>query len=153
MPVKIRKNDDLLGLPSVRVIGASGEMLGVMILVEALRLAVERGLDLVEVNPKAQPPVCRILDLAKFKYEDAKNAGGGRRGPAPLVFLVRSKIVVRGRAEAFLIGDLVTGDAVRVGMIAHLPGANDVVQAIPILAVEFVDHRAERTRLPSRLRR
>jgi translation initiation factor IF-3 len=66
--VKIRRNGDLLGLPSVRVITASGEVLGVMKPTEALRLAVEQRLDLVEVNPKATPPVCKLLDFSKYEH-------------------------------------------------------------------------------------
>ncbi len=65
--VKIRKNGDLRGLASVRVVGSSGEMLGVMPLAEALRLALKEGLDLVEVNPRAQPPVCKLLDFSKYR--------------------------------------------------------------------------------------
>ena len=143
--VKIRKNDDLLGLDSVEVIGSSGEKLGVMTPVDALRLAREHSLDLVEVNPKAKPPVCKILDLARFTYEKAKEAALHRRGPAPIVFLVRSKLVVQGRPGAFLVGDLVAGDAIRAGAVAHIPGGPDVLHAVPIVSVEFVDHVAEKT--------
>jgi len=64
--VRIRKNGDLRGLPSVRVLDASGEMLGVMRVGDALRLALRESLDLVEVNPKAQPPVCKLLDFSKY---------------------------------------------------------------------------------------
>jgi hypothetical protein len=120
-------------------------MLGVMTVADALRLAVQQGLDLVEVNPKGQPPVCKLLDFSKYTYEGAKKAALGRRDPAPMVFLVRSKVVVQGRSGAFLVGDLVTGDAVRSRMVAHIPGDPDVVHAIPILSVEFVDHVAEKT--------
>jgi len=56
----------------VRVIGDAGEQLGVMPTVEAMRIARERDLDLVEVAPMADPPVCRMLDYGKFKYEQAK---------------------------------------------------------------------------------
>jgi hypothetical protein len=66
--MKIRINGDLRGTPSVRLIGSSGEMLGVMTLAEALRRALQEGLDLVEVNPRGDPPVCRILDFSKYKY-------------------------------------------------------------------------------------
>jgi translation initiation factor IF-3 len=59
-------------VPEVRVIGADGAQLGVIPTHEALRAAEEAGLDLVEVSPKAQPPVCRIMDYGKFKYETAK---------------------------------------------------------------------------------
>src|SRR5579859_3458115 len=62
-------------VPEVRVIGADGNMLGVLQTHEALRMAQEQGLDLVEVNPKADPPVCKILDFGKYKYEEKKRAG------------------------------------------------------------------------------
>ena len=69
-------------VPEVRVIGADGEMLGVMATHEALRLAAESGLDLVEVNPKAEPPVCKVLDFGKFKYEEKKKVAEQRRKQA-----------------------------------------------------------------------
>ena len=56
----------------VRLIGESGEQLGVLPIAEAQRLARERNLDLVEVAPTAVPPVCRLLDYGKFKYEQTK---------------------------------------------------------------------------------
>jgi translation initiation factor IF-3 len=59
-------------VPEVRVILDDGTQLGVMATYEALRTAEERGLDLVEVSPKAVPPVCRIMDYGKFKFEQAK---------------------------------------------------------------------------------
>lgn len=65
---KIRINGDLRGRPLVRVIAADDEMIGTMSLADALRAAVKAGLDLVEVNPRGDPPVCRILDFAR--YED-----------------------------------------------------------------------------------
>ncbi len=142
--MKIRKNEDLLGLPSIDVIGSSGERLGRMTPAEALRLAHEQGVDLVEVNPKAEPPVCKILDLAKYKYAAAKRAALSRRGPAPVVFLVRSKITVNGRPGTFLVGDIVTGDAVCSGMVASVPLGHDTFHEVPILAVGFVDNVGER---------
>ncbi len=66
-------------VPEVRVIDANGEMLGVLATHEALRRAQEQGLDLVEVNPKAEPPVCKILDFGKYKYEEKKKAGEAKR--------------------------------------------------------------------------
>ena len=56
----------------VRLIGESGEQLGVVPVIEAQRMARERNLDLVEVAPTAVPPVCRLLDYGKFKYEQTK---------------------------------------------------------------------------------
>ena len=66
-------------VPEVRVIGADGGMLGVLPTHEALRTALEQGLDLVEVNPKADPPVCKILDFGKYKYEEKKKQAQARR--------------------------------------------------------------------------
>jgi translation initiation factor IF-3 len=59
-------------VPEVRVVGPEGEMLGVLPTQEALRLAREKDLDLVEVNPKAMPPVCKIMDYGRYKYEEKK---------------------------------------------------------------------------------
>ncbi len=58
--------------PQVRLIGAEGEQLGVVAVAEALRLADEAELDLVEIAPLAEPPVCRIMDIGKFKYAETK---------------------------------------------------------------------------------
>jgi translation initiation factor IF-3 len=66
-------------VPEVRVIGADGGMMGVMTTSDALRAAQELGLDLVEVNPKAEPPVCKILDFGKYKYEEKKKAREAKR--------------------------------------------------------------------------
>ncbi|MCX6348874.1 MAG: translation initiation factor IF-3, partial [Candidatus Aureabacteria bacterium] len=58
--------------PTVRTIDEDGKQIGIIPLAEALRLARERGRDLVEVAPTATPPVCRILDYGKFRYEMGK---------------------------------------------------------------------------------
>lgn len=58
----------------MRVIGSDGEMIGVLSRDEALAKAVEQGLDLVEIQPNAEPPVCRIMDFGKFKFEAQKKA-------------------------------------------------------------------------------
>ena len=58
----------------IRVISSSGEMLGVMSPRDALRLAEEENLDLVKISPNADPPVCKIMDYGKFKFEQAKKA-------------------------------------------------------------------------------
>ena len=60
--------------PSVRVIGTEGEQLGIMVLSEALKLAQEKELDLVLLSNKADPPVCRIMDHGKYKFEQEKKA-------------------------------------------------------------------------------
>jgi translation initiation factor IF-3 len=56
----------------VRVIGENGEQLGILHIKEALRAAEEHSLDLVEVSPSAEPPVCKLMDYGKFRYEQAK---------------------------------------------------------------------------------
>jgi len=63
----------------VRVIDENGEMKGVMPVYKALKLAEEAGLDLVEVSPTAEPPVCKILDYGKYKYEQQKKAAEARK--------------------------------------------------------------------------
>jgi translation initiation factor IF-3 len=59
-------------VPRVRVISSNGDALGILPIVEARERAVYEGLDLVEVAPNAEPPVCRIMDYGKFKYEKSK---------------------------------------------------------------------------------
>ncbi len=66
-------------IPQVRVIGAEGEQLGVMPTPDALRKAQESGYDLVEVAPTSQPPVCRIMDYGKYKFELQKKDHQSRR--------------------------------------------------------------------------
>jgi translation initiation factor IF-3 len=63
----------------VRLVGADGEMIGVVTIREALSAAEEAGLDLVEISPNAEPPVCKILDYGKFKYEQQKKANEARK--------------------------------------------------------------------------
>lgn len=59
-------------VPEVRLIASDGRQLGVFITSEALRIAEQEGLDLVEISPSARPPVCKIMDYGKYKYELAK---------------------------------------------------------------------------------
>jgi translation initiation factor IF-3 len=66
-------------VPEVRVIADDSSQLGVMPTYEAMRMAEEKGLDLVEVSPKAVPPVCRIMDYGKFKYEQAKKTNQAKK--------------------------------------------------------------------------
>jgi translation initiation factor IF-3 len=66
-------------VPEVRVVAEDGSNLGVMSTDEALRRAHAKGLDLVEVNPKSMPPVCKILDFGRFKYEEKKKQREAKR--------------------------------------------------------------------------
>ena len=66
-------------MPQVRVITDDGEQFGVMDTREAIRTARERGMDLVEVAPNAEPPVCKIIDFGKFQYEQKKKANEAKK--------------------------------------------------------------------------
>ena len=68
-----------INVRSVRLVDAAGEMVGVVSIRDALIAAEEAGLDLVEVSPNADPPVCKILDYGKFKYEAQKRANEARK--------------------------------------------------------------------------
>ncbi|MCP4669740.1 MAG: translation initiation factor IF-3 [Desulfobacula sp.] len=63
----------------VRVIGSDGEQIGILPIEEALKIAGEDALDLVEVSPGAKPPVCKIMDFGKFKYEQTKKKQEAKR--------------------------------------------------------------------------
>ena len=71
--------NEFITVPKVRVIDDEGENLGVMLTQEAMERAYEIGLDLVEVSPTADPPVCKFLDIGKFKYEAQKKANIARK--------------------------------------------------------------------------
>ncbi|MCI4591649.1 translation initiation factor IF-3 [Sphingobium sp. BYY-5] len=71
--------NEFINVPKVRVIDDEGENLGVMFTQEAIEQAYEIGLDLVEVSPNADPPVCKFLDIGKFKYEAQKKANIARK--------------------------------------------------------------------------
>jgi translation initiation factor IF-3 len=58
--------------PEIRLVGVEGEPLGIVKIYDALRQAEEADLDLVEIAPTAQPPVCKIMDYGKFKYQESK---------------------------------------------------------------------------------
>ncbi|MDE2405481.1 MAG: translation initiation factor IF-3 [Sphingomonadales bacterium] len=71
--------NDMINVPRVRVIDDEGENLGIMYTREAIEKAAEVGLDLVEVSPNADPPVCKFLDVGKFRYEAQKKANQARK--------------------------------------------------------------------------
>ena len=64
---------------SVRVLSEKGEMLGVLQIDEAIKLAMDQGLDLVEISPKASPPVCKIIDYGKYKYKIQKKQAEAKK--------------------------------------------------------------------------
>ncbi|WP_410660120.1 translation initiation factor IF-3 [Amycolatopsis sp. lyj-112] len=71
--------NDRIRVPEVRLVGPAGEQVGIVRIEDALRLAQENDLDLVEVAPQARPPVCKLMDFGKFKYESAQKARESRR--------------------------------------------------------------------------
>ena len=71
--------DQFIQVPKVRVIDDEGENLGVMYTREAVEQAQDKGLNLVEVSPNADPPVCKFLDVGKYRYEAQKKANAARK--------------------------------------------------------------------------
>ena len=111
--------NDRIRVPEVRLVGPEGEQVGVVSIGEALRLAQDSELDLVEVAPMARPPVCKLMDYGKFKYESAQKAREARRNQALTVIKemrLRLKIdphdyeTKKGHVERFLRG----GDKVKI---------------------------------------
>ena len=77
-PLNGPRFNEFISVPKVRVIDENGENLGVLLTAEAIEQAAQVGLDLVEVSPNADPPVCKFLDVGKFKYEAQKKANLAR---------------------------------------------------------------------------
>ncbi len=73
------RTNDRIRVPEVRLVGEDGKQIGVVKTSEALSYAQERDLDLVEVAPDARPPVCRVLDYSKYKYEQAQKQKAARK--------------------------------------------------------------------------
>ena len=71
--------NDRIRAPELRLIGAEGENIGVVTPARAMELAEQAGLDLVEISPNATPPVCKIMDFGKFKYEQQKRESEARK--------------------------------------------------------------------------
>ncbi|MCS6845058.1 MAG: translation initiation factor IF-3 [Caldilineales bacterium] len=79
MSSKTHRINEKIKAPEVRVIGEDGKQLGIMSRQEALELARQHNVDLVEVAPQANPPVCRLMDFGKFQYERAKREREARK--------------------------------------------------------------------------
>ena len=116
--------NEQIRVPEVRLISADGQQVGVMPIKEALALAIEAHLDLVEVAPQAAPPVCRIMDYGKFKYEQSKKLQEARRKATTIQvkeIKVRPKIEVHDmnfklKNTRRFLGE---GDKVKISVIAH----------------------------------
>ena len=100
-------------MPEVRLVGPNGEQVGIVRIEDALRLAQDADLDLVEVAGQARPPVCKLMDYGKFKYESAQKARESRRNQQATVIKeqkLRPKIdkhdyeTKRGHVRRFLEG-------------------------------------------------
>ncbi|HEY2687404.1 MAG TPA: translation initiation factor IF-3 [Streptosporangiaceae bacterium] len=111
--------NERIRVPEVRLVGPNGEQVGIVAINDALRLAQESDLDLVEVAPTARPPVCKLMDYGKFKYESALKARESRKHQAQTVIKeikLRPKIdphdygTKKGHVERFLR----QGDKVKV---------------------------------------
>ncbi|MFT4124585.1 MAG: translation initiation factor IF-3, partial [Microbacteriaceae bacterium] len=105
------RTNDRIRVPEVRLVGPGGEQVGIVRIEDALRLAREADLDLVEVAPNSRPPVVKIMDYGKFKYEEAQKAKEARRNQANTILKeVRFRLKIdrhdyetkRKRAEGFL---------------------------------------------------
>jgi translation initiation factor IF-3 len=105
--------NERIRVPEVRLIGDDGKQIGVVKTDEALRYAQERDLDLVEVAPDSRPPVCRVLDYSKYKYEQEQKAKAARRHQKQITIReikLRPKIATKdyetkkGHVERFLRG-------------------------------------------------
>ena len=70
--------------PEVQVISSSGENLGILNTNEAISMAKEEGLDLIEIAPNAKPPVCKIIDIGKYKYDAQKKANQAKKSKKKL---------------------------------------------------------------------
>jgi translation initiation factor IF-3 len=77
--------NDRIRVSEVRLVGPSGETVGIVPTADALRLAQEADLDLVEIAPMARPPVCKLMDYGKFKYENAQKAREARRNQTNVI--------------------------------------------------------------------
>lgn len=133
----------MIRIPKVLVVDEEGEQLGILDTNEALRIAEERGLDLVEVAPGARPPVCRIMDYGKFKYEQSKKARKARQSShtvkvKTIQFRPKTDDHDYDFKKKHIVTFLEAGNKVKVVMrfrgreITHLD-----------LALEFLDHLNE----------
>jgi len=73
------KSNNRINSPEVQVINSKGENLGILNTNEAISMAKEEGLDLIEIAPKAKPPVCKIIDMGRFKYDAQKKANKAKK--------------------------------------------------------------------------
>lgn len=114
--------NDQIRVAAVRLIGPNSEQIGIVAIAEAIQMAIDADLDLVEIAPEADPPVCKIMDFGKFKYEIAQKARSARKNQTHVLIKemkMRPKIdthdyeTKKAHIERFLRG----GDKVKVTMM------------------------------------
>jgi len=141
------RTNERIRVPEVRLVGPAGEQIGVVRIEAALRLAQEAELDLVEVAPNSKPPVVKIMDYGKFKYEAAQKAKEARRNQANTVLKeVRFRLKIdahdyetkRKRAEGFLQ----SGDKVKAMILFRGREQSRPDQGVRLLR-RFADEIAE----------
>ena len=144
---KIIKNQQQINeeitFPEVRVVGESGEQLGIMSSAEALTLAENEGLDLVLISPNANPPVVRVMNYGKFKFEQAKRLKEQRKAQKVTeIKEIRLSVVIDKHDIEFKSKDAVrflsSGDKVKVSI--RMKGRQ---QARPEMGVEVMNAFAE----------
>jgi translation initiation factor IF-3 len=120
VPISVEPRiNDRIRVPEVRLLGAAGEQVGIVAINDALRMAEEQDLDLVEIAPNQRPPVCKLMDYGKFKYETDQKRREARRNQVQTVIKemkLRPKIdphdymTKKGHVERFLKA----GDKVKI---------------------------------------
>ncbi len=131
--------NEFIRVPEVRLIDEEGNNLGVMSIREALGRAREAESDLIEVNPKAQPPVCKIMDLGKFKYEKEKLAHKQKVASKKSETKgIRLSFKIKGNDLAIRLNQakkfLAEGNQVKIDMIlkgrekAHANNAREIIE-------------------------
>ena len=111
--------NDRIRVPEVRLVGPNGEQVGIVRVEDALRLADEAGLDLVEVAPQARPPVCKLMDFGKYKYEADMKAREARKNQSNTILKeIRFRLKIDPHDYATKKGHVVrflsAGDKVKV---------------------------------------
>jgi translation initiation factor IF-3 len=111
--------NERIRVPEVRLVGPNGEQLGIIRIEDALRMAQEADLDLVEVAPNSAPPVCKLMDFGKFKYEAAQKIREARKNQTNIgIKGVRFGLKIEehdyGTKKAQIVKFLKAGDKVRV---------------------------------------
>jgi translation initiation factor IF-3 len=138
--------NDRIRVPEVRLVGEDGKQIGVVKTSEALAYAQERDLDLVEVAPEARPPVCRVLDYSKYKYEQAQKLKAARKHQQQITIReikFRPKIAQndydtkKGHVTRFLL-DKLAGELAEIATVEQMPiqdGRNMTMMLGPSKAV------------------